>query len=859
VRRNTVARWERGELRVARRDWLDRALADLEAALREAPAESADATRSCFTKLPCLGAELSSFVGRQAEVAECCAKLGDQGLVTLTGAGGMGKSRLARKVAQCAASRFSDGVYLVELGALEQSTLVPCAVAAALGIAERSDDAMIELLIENLRSRRLLLVMDDCDHHVEACGRLVDRLLRGVPCLSILATCRERLDVRGEIVVRVPSLSLPMADTSFDEISGSESVQLFVERVRAVSPWFKLTTETAPGVAKVCRRLDGIPLALELAAARMKALSLDQLVVRLECSFDLLTGGSRTAPSRQQTLRATVDWSYQLLNDSERTLYRRLSVFAGGWSLDAAERVAGGHPLVLSDTLNLLERLIDKSLVGAEERLGTIRMTMLETLREYAHERLVESGEELQVRRCHVEWLLDLVESINPDELTPRKVAVMALDVENLRSALAWCIATGDTQLALRLAAAAGQIWNYRGHFAEGIGWLQRTLDLSGAAEPSWLRARVVKLIGVLQYGLGEMVLARSSITQSCFIMAEAGVEDERKPPFCSQLLGDIARATGDLAGALRLLQQALSEYGEHGLRFWEEVTLCLISSVLFEQGDYAASRAASERCVALGSERQFAWATSRARVILAYLAQHEGDDASAERLALEALGQQRALGEPTGTGISLRALSQFALEQGHPERAWSYLAEAFEIARVAGDRMALARSLETLACLLAGQAPDRAAQIAGAASMLRARTGTTPWPSEQARLTRWLDVARRKIGKEAFEGEWRMGQTLTDARAISIARESAGEVLVSPRGLTKSAPDESPLTARQREVVALVARGLTNEQIGEELVISPATARAHVEHVLDRLDLHSRTQVAAWAGRHSFVGAGRT
>jgi predicted ATPase/DNA-binding CsgD family transcriptional regulator len=847
VRRNTVARWERGELRVARPEWLDRALAELEG-------RTGSPRLGSESRLP---GELSSFVGREDEIASCCALLSVERLVTLTGTGGIGKSRLALKVARGVEALFPDGIYLVDLAPLDNPSFVQRAVATALGLSERPGLSMTEVVIEALRPKRLLLVLDDCDHLVEACGELAERLLREAPNLSILATCREPLDVRGEIAWRVPPLKTPAPGASFEQIESSESVQLFVERVRPVAPWFELNEADGSAVADVCRQLDGIPLALELAAACMKALSLEQLAVRLEHRFKLLTSGSRTAPSRQQTLKATVDWSYSLLNEPERALFRRLSVFAGGWTLDAAERVTAGEPLTPDDTVPLLVRLIDKSLVVSEERSGVVRQSMLETLREYGHDRLVEAGEEQMVRTRHLEWVLTLAEQIDPAELRPGLVAALAREWDNLRTALAWVIELSDAERGLRLAAAAGPLWNFRGHFAEGICWLNRMLHLPGAADLPRLRARAHKWIGILTYGLGDIGAARASITE-CYDLIAGQPDEECTAPLCVELMANVARASGDLTGSLQLYRQALQKYRELGFRFWEAVTLFYMASVLFEQQDYAASRAACDECLQLGRGRDFTWATSRAGVILAYLANHDGDHAAAETLAQDALSTQRAMDDPSGMGISLRALSQFALEQGRLGRAWSFLVEALEIAHVEGDRMALARTLETTACVLASQAPTQAAEIAGAASALRTRTGTRPWPIEQARLTHWMDLARRKIGGRAFEAGWALGEELSDVVAISAAQQFVAQALAgTPMTDAGPAPD-GPLTARQKEVVALIARGLTNDQIAEKLVISRATARAHLEHVLGRLDLHSRAQVAAWAVRNGLAANGR-
>jgi non-specific serine/threonine protein kinase len=314
------------------------------------------------------------------------------------------------------------------------------------------------------------------------------------------------------------------------------------------------------------------------------------------------------------------------------------------------------------------------------------------------------------------------------------------------------------------------------------------------------------------------------------------------------ELLGDMARARGDLAGALTLYQEALGQYRELGLPFWEAVSWFYLASVLFEQGEYRRSQAACEECLALGKGRDFTWATSRALIILAYLAYHEGDFTRGEQLAQESMSQQRAFGEPMGVGMSLRVLALMALEQGQPGRAWAYLRESLDIAHASGDRMALARTLEATIGVLLGQAPERAAQVAGAASALRAATGTAPWPSEETRIARWLVAARHKLGERAFAASWKEGERLSDSEVVAAATRFVAQALAAPS--PPSAAVDAPLTVRQHEVAELIARGLTNDQIAEVLVISPSTARAHIEHILERLDLHSRAQIAAWIAR---------
>jgi ATP/maltotriose-dependent transcriptional regulator MalT len=418
---------------------------------------------------------------------------------------------------------------------------------------------------------------------------------------------------------------------------------------------------------------------------------------------------------------------------------------------------------------------------------------------------------------------------------------------------LSWSITVAaETELGLRMATAAGPLLNFSGYFAEGICWLKHALALPGAEELPVLRGKALKWIGNLSYGLGDMTTARDSITQGYALLA--GRAETQEAPLFSHLLGNIARASGDLDAALSLYEKTRTQYEQMGLPFWEAVTLFLIGSVRFEQGDHVGARAACERCLALSRARDFTWASSRARIVLAYLAQSEGDYSAAEQLAHEALAQQRGINEPSGIGISLRALGQFALEQHQLRRAWSYLSEALEIARWEGDLMAQARTLETIACELASLDPENAAEVAAAAAALRKRTGTRPWPIEQERIARWLDIAQHRVGQHAWQTASEAGELLPVTEAVAAARRYVDEALAKPAHKADRSTNGTALTGRQREVVTLVARGLTNEQIAQRLVISPATARAHVEHVLDRLDLHRRAELGVWAAAQGLV-----
>ena len=428
--------------------------------------------------------QLTSFIGREREIDEVKHLLTTTRLLTLTGAGGCGKTRLALQVAADAPGVYPDGVWLGELAALSDPALVPHAVASAVGAREIPGSTVTESLVGYLRTRTLLLVLDNCEHVVGAAAELVDALLRSCPGVRILATSREPLGSAGETTWRVPSLAVPphsaVGELDLEHLTQYETVQLFIDRALAALPGFVVTSQNAAALAEICRRLDGIPLAIELAAARVRAFSVDQIAARLDDRFRLLTAGQRTAMPRQQTLRATVDWSYMLLSDPERALLRRLSVFAGGWAFEAAEAVAAGDGIHTYAVLDLLPQLVDKSLVIAEEQRGAVRYRLLETIRQYARDRLQEAGEAERTRDRHLTYFLQLAEEAEPKlRGSEDRLFLVRLEEEhaNLRLALEWGLtpsARGDA--ALRLSGALTWFWWLRSYHDEGRRWLARAL-----------------------------------------------------------------------------------------------------------------------------------------------------------------------------------------------------------------------------------------------------------------------------------------------------------------------------------------------------------------------------------------------
>ncbi len=729
----------------------------------------------------------TAFIGRQREVAELRTLLGrdEVRLLTLTGTGGVGKTRLALQIAAGLVDQFPDGVWLVELASLVDARLVPKTVLAEVTAPEPSGRPVLDILREALRTRQLLLVLDNCEHLLDACAQLAEVLLRTCPRLRILATSREPLGLVGETRWRVPSLSLPTRDerASPAAVACCEAVQLFLERGRAVQPQFALTPANASAVAGVCTRLDGIPLALELAAARLSALGVADLYARLDQRFRLLTGGSSTALPRQQTLRATVAWSYDLLTPREQLFFARLSVFAGVWSLEGAEAVVAGGTIATEEVLDLLAGLVNKSLVVVEELDDdSTRYRLLETLRQYGWERLTVAGETALCQRRHAAYYLALAERFRrvitgAEQL--QWLARLERDLDNLRAALAWCLdesaqAQGQdeappVEIALRLAVDLHAFWRDHDRRREGLAWLERALA-HGAAAPVALRARALGSAGILAGSAHDLARAQALKAESIALCREigdtwqlswqlsgfawaaaAGGQDEQAAAAVEEALA-LARAIGEprlIAQALRhdllrIVYGAAIERAEERARAWAAGEECIqlsqaigetvqvaiaqlhLGQVALYDGDYERARALF--VASLPMIRALGWRSTVAEGLagLADMACAQGDYTQAAALYTEVLAIFRELGDQhlPACATVLARLTDVALAHGDWTVAQRYVAESLAIAQAAGQDglPQLARALEAQAALAAVQrVPDRALRLAGAAAALRA------------------------------------------------------------------------------------------------------------------------------------------
>jgi predicted ATPase len=716
----------------------------------------------------------TTYVARRGELPQVVQRLRESRLLTLTGSGGSGKTRLALEVARDLLTVYAAGVWLVELAPLTDPLLVPQAIATALGVREASDRPLLATVVDYLRGRAVLLILDSCEHLIDACARVADTLLRTSERLQILATSRELLGITGEAIWRVPALAMPeppAAAASPEDLAAavrqSEAGQLFADRARLGSPSFTVTAENAAAVEKVCRRLDGIPLAIELAAARVAVLSVDQIAARLDQRFRLLTGGSRTALPWQQTLRPTIDWSHQLLSDDERALWRRLAVFVGGWTPEAAEAVGASSEggVGADDVLDLLVRLAAKSMILVEEPASSgraaRRFRLSETTRPYAEEKLLDAGEAAMARDRHRDWFVGLAEQAmvgmeGPDQ----KQWFEGLEAEhgNLRAALAWALEGPEgAEPLLRLAAALGRFWQSRGYPQEGRRWLE--IALQGAPGPTEARARALNWLGQLARLHGDAERARQLLAESV-ALARTGV-DRRLLSIALRHGYRTSLALGDRQEARRLLDEAVAVSRDQGDQRELAYNLCALAELRIDEGRLDGAERLLAEILDVGRSAGDALPLCDRLVVLGAVRLLQGDPARARSALVEALDLERAVGSTFITPQALALLGDVARSQGDLPEALDRYGEGLRLSQVMG-RGDLAATLRRYAgvCAAVGE-PRQAARLFGAASTV----------ADESRRLAWVDryfgaddpaAARQALGDEAFAAAWAEGRAIT-------------------------------------------------------------------------------------------------
>jgi predicted ATPase len=664
----------------------------------------------------------TSFVGREAQIAELEAQIDRTQLLTLTGSGGCGKTRLSLRLAERAQTRFPDGVWFAELARLSDPSLAAPTVAKALGVKETPGVPVSQSLLDALRPKALLLILDNCEHLLAACAELADTITRCCPRVKILATSREALGISGETVYRVPSLSTPdavQAATS-EGLAQYEAVQLFADRAAAAQPGFALADQNALAIARLCVRLDGIPLAIELAAARVRAMAVEQIEARLIDRFRLLTGGSRTALPRQQTLRATVDWSYDLLDAPEKALLLRLSVFAGGWSLEAAETICAGGGIEQWQVLDLLTALVDKSLAVYEPQRGGGRYRLLDTVRHYASDRAVELGEEGAYYAYHRNYFLRIAEEANEKRKGPDQgiwLDRFELDHDNMRRALAHCLANSDgCEQGLRLGAALHWFWHMRGYLTEGRERLADALARPDASLHPWARASALHGAGVLAWRQGDYAAARSHGEESLAIMRALG--DRQGTASALGNLGLVAYRLGDYPSARTQLDESLALMRELGDRQGIASSLCSLGLIAYRQGDCATARALQQESLQIMRALQAREGIAMVLTNLGNLAHNEGDFAAARALHQESLEILREMGAREGVAMALTNLGVVACDHGDIASAHDLHQESLDIRRELGDRQGVAVSLGNLSIVVCNERDYASARAMGEESL---------------------------------------------------------------------------------------------------------------------------------------------
>ena len=811
--------------------------------------------------------EPNSFVGRECELTELCELLGVTRALTLCGPGGIGKTRLAQQILHKVAAAFPDGGCFVDLGDLWQADLVVSRAASALGIGEEPGRPLLDTLADAVAARRLLLVLDNCEHLIDACAAVAQRLLDSAPGLSLIVTSREPLRVAAETVWQVPPLEIapdgPME--AAEDATRYEAIRLFADRAAAALPGFTIGPANAGAVAALCRALDGMPLAIELAAARVRVLSVEQIAERLADRFGLLTTGHRTAPPRHRTLRATIDWSHDLLTPDEQVLLRRLSVFAG-WSLEMAEQVCADAEIPPAAILDLIAALVDKSLVVVDsEVLGQARYRLLDTIREYAAARLSEAGETKTFQLRLRDYTVAVAERnvaiglARIDAPWSARVDVFRrydVDIGNVWLVLSGCLADGDAETGLRICTAVRPCWIVRGSFAEGSEWLASFLGLDAPDVSPQVRG--AGLIGRAQLTLpSDPALARSLAQQGLALCRAAG--DEFWTASGLNLLSEVALHTGQAAGAASLADDALSIAQASGDGWNEGYALGIRAAIAGVKGNLREAQQLARASIAVMRRIDQEWGTARALLGLGDLARVRKDPGDARRQYLEALVILREVDARPEIARCLAGLGRVAMDLGALALARQHLSESLRLSHSTGSRIGVARGLEAFAALATREdRPERAVQLTAAASALREVAGLPALSG--ARTERYLASARH-LGENTIARLWAQGLAYSSDEAAALALDiGPGPHLMGGRdtvALTALGSDQAAtipagaLTPRERQVVALVANGRSNKAIAEALFISPATAARHVANILAKLGFRSRAQIAAWAADH--------
>jgi non-specific serine/threonine protein kinase len=759
---------------------------------------------------------LSTFIGRQQEFLELEELLSRTRLLTLVGPGGVGKTRVALRIgwhsANAEMSPAWSGIWLLDLAPVSAPELVAQELANALEVRQHSSTPLVPSLVRYLRDVRVLLILDNCDHLVSGCAELAYELLRSCPNLRMLCTSREPLGIDGEVIRRIEPLSLPPRDwplRSAEQLTQSDAIRLFVDRAQSVAPEFALSSDTAPMVVRLCETLDGIPLALELAASRLRFSSIQQMLEGLVDASSLLNAGWRAGPARHRSLAAAFEWSFDMLMQTEQRLFESLSVFVGSWTLDAAEAVAANCDIAQPEVQNILCGLVDKSLVTTKQAGGGVtRYSFLETVREFAYRKLQAEGQPEVAHRTQVDYFIGLGEAAEPhlrggpefeawiDRLKPEQ--------GNFRSALQWCADHVDVERGLRLSGAVWRLWYLRGTIQEGRDWLGLVLQLARHSPHTQFLAKALNGAGVLAIAQEDYSVAQKLLEESRSIWTELG--NAERIAACNHNLGAVAIARRDYVEAKRSYDRALAVARESGDKAGEVNSLTMLCRMYAEQGEFALARECATSYASIARETGDALNAAWAEIQIAWAELAEGNRVLARELFTRYL--------------------KFFSDRGP------------------GPTHGVLDCLEGFAAIFAIEHKDlRALTLTASVANIRERLGYQGSSYEQRRIEHWLAPVRKRCSSRHVTETWTAGASMSLDDAIAYAGASAR---FNSHGDQMSL-ESNPLTPREREVAELIARGQSNREIAATLVIASSTTERHVANILNKLNVHSRHAIGMW------------
>lgn len=806
-----------------------------------------------------LPVQLTKFIGRQRESAEITRLLNNTHLLTLTGPGGCGKTRLALRVAETVSDHFRDGVWFVELASIRDPALVPQLIAQTLHVPRTPNQPALESLLDHVQSKEMLLIVDNCEHLIANCAQLVQQILSQTSKLKILTTSREPFSVEGETIYPLAGLACPSPDAEFvDDLQNLmeyDSIQLFVDKVRAVLPNFRISAINASSLVQICHRLDGLPLALELASALSNVLTLQELSEHLDHRFTLLISRQRSdLDARHSTLRATIDWSHDLLSISEQVMLRRLSVFAGGCSLSTVKAVCAREEVEHERVIELMSLLVNKSLIVAQTLERTeARYSFLETIRQYAQEKLITSGEWSAINDRHLQCFLLLAEETDTKlrgEYQRLWLNWLDGEYDNIRAALAWAVEGGRLDSArveagLRIATSLYQFWRIRDYVEEGLNWCKQLFAQVTDEISPVVRANALVYTSLMA-GIRGQIADQTRYAEEAVLLGEAAGE-EGKQALANALgaQGYAARNVGDYLTAFKLVLRQIQLLRDVGDTYMLSLSLSLNSFAAMTIGKYEEAGAMLDEALPLLREAGDPYRIAMALNYKGDLARCERNYQQAQIAYEESIFLLRKIEAVRDLASALHNLGHACLHLGDIEQAKALFSESMALHQEQGNRLGMAECLLGFAALaIVADLPPAGARLLAAAAAIGGQHITSKWAATSMEYEHYLERARAGLTETTFQAEQAVGRTFSLERAVAYAQDVTLKAAAAQKARNKL--DE--LTGREREVAALIAQGKSNGEIADELVVSKRTVESHIANILSKLGITNRAQIVRWA-----------